>query len=179
MILVLVVAVAFGALNALLDSAPGPLHPAGLVLNAGFAWAGLAVLAGALLRTPARAAVGGWLSGTAGLACFYVVDAAVRDVPLTASAARFPFWAAAALVCCPLLGLVGTRVRGAGIDGLLARLVVPVGALAEVLLHPPGGAAVRWGVGLAAVGAGAVLLRRWRPAASGRSPHRPPPPPRR
>ncbi len=173
------VAVAFGALNALLDSAPGPLRTAGLVLNAGFAWAGLAVLAGAVLRTPWRAAVGGWLSGTIGLASFYVVDAAVRGVPFTAAAGRFPFWAAAALVCCPLLGLAGTRLHDAGPIGLLARLVVPLGALAEVLVHPPGGPAVRWAVGLAAVAAAGVLLTRWRPAASARSPLRPPPPPRR
>lgn len=149
-------------MNAVLDSASAaPTQFVGAVLNSGTAWAGVAVAAGALLRRPRPAVVAGWLGGTVGLGAFYVVAARLHDLPLSAYAPRIAFWWAVALVCCAPLGFAGTLLRRPGAVGLLARLVVPVGALAEAVLHPPGGPAVRWTLALLGL-AGAVALVRGR-----------------
>lgn len=162
LLLVLVAAAAFGAVNAVLDSASAaPTRFVGAVLNSGTAWAGVAVAAGVLLRRHRPAVVAGWLGGTVGLGAFYVVAARLHDLPLSAYAPRIAFWWAVALVCCAPLGFVGTLLRRPGAVGLLARLVVPVGALAEAVLHPPGGPAVRWTLALLGL-AGAVALVRGR-----------------
>ncbi|MEW1957998.1 hypothetical protein [Kineococcus sp. NPDC059986] len=161
LLLVLFAAAGFGALNALLDSgSAAPVRFAGALLNAGTAWAGLAVAAGAVVGTPRRAVVAGWLGGTVGLSAFYVVAAVLHDLPLAAYAPRIAFWWAVALVCCAPLGFVGTLLHRPGPVGLLARLVVPSGAVAEALLHPPGGPGVRWALGFLGMAAAAFVLRR-------------------
>ncbi|MEZ0163970.1 hypothetical protein AB2L27_04225 [Kineococcus sp. LSe6-4] len=161
LLLVLGAAAAFGALNALLDStSAAPARFLGAVLNSGTAWAAVAVAAGAFAGTPRRAVLAGWLSGTVGLSAFYVVAAVLHDLPLSAYAPRIAFWWAVALVCCAPLGFVGTLLRRPGAVGLLARLVVPTGALTESLLHLPGGPVVRWTLGLLGLAGAAVALRR-------------------
>lgn len=188
----LALATGFGVVNAVLVHLHA--HPVAEfgshVLNAGWAWAGLAVAAGALLGSPRLGAVAGGLAAGTALAAYYVTDAALRDVSLATSAAGDAIWGAATVLVCPLLGFVGTRLRRPGTPGLLAGLVVPVGAAVEMLLLPPGPPSpavtwTRWVVGVLAV-AGVVLAARTHvvhgevrppaaPAASARSPHRPPP----
>ncbi|WP_432564985.1 hypothetical protein [Kineococcus sp. SYSU DK003] len=166
----LALAVVFGTLNAFLDgAAAAPLRFAGVVLNAGFAWAGLAVAAGAVVRTPRLAVVAGGLAATVGLSAFYVVDALVRDVPVSSAGDGAVFWFAAGLLLCPALGFAGSQIRRPGVRGLLpgvrgllAALVVPVGAAVEVVVLPPGPDPVRWTVGSAAVLAVAAVLRAHR-----------------
>lgn len=189
LLLVLLLAAGFGALNAVLVHLHArPLAEFGShVLNAGWAWAGLAVAAGALTRTRALGALAGATAALVGLATYYLVDAALRDVSVATSARGDLIWGAASVLVCPVLGVLGSRIGRPGVVALLAALLVPVGALAEMLLLPPGPPSpavtwTRWTVGLLALAAIAAVLRfrpRSAPATSGRSPHRPPPPPRR
>lgn len=161
LLLVLVAAAAFGAVNAVLDStSTTPTRFLGAVLNSGTAWAGVAVAAGALLGRPRSAVVAGWLGGTVGLSAFYVVAAPLHDLPLSACAPRIAFWWAVALVCCAPLGFAGTLLHRPGTVGLLVRLVVPLGAVAEALLHPPGGPVVRWTLALLGLAGAAAAVRR-------------------
>ncbi|MBB2901609.1 hypothetical protein FHR75_002424 [Kineococcus radiotolerans] len=177
-LVVLALATGFGALNAALDLSSSPeARFGGSLLNAGWAWAGLAVLAGALVRTPRRAAAAGWLATSAALLAFALADALLRAVAPAATLRGDATWWAASLLVCPVLGFLGSRVRDPGPLGLLARLLVPLGAALEALVLPPGPAgdpvavaarAATWL--LAAAGALAALRHRARedPARAGR-----------
>lgn len=165
----LALAVGFGVLTAgLVNLAEHPgARFGGYLLNAGWAWAGLSVLAGALVARPVPAAVTGWLAAGCALFAFDATDAVVRGAPLvSALRADLPWWAVS-LVSCPLLGLVGSQLRRPDRLGLLARLVVPAGAALEMVVRPPGGGlhpealAVQVVVWAVAAVTAAVLLTRY------------------
>lgn len=166
----LTVAVGFGCLTAGLVNLAE--HPAarfgGYLLNAGWAWAGLSVLAGALVARPVLGAVTGWLAAGCALFAFDATDAVVRGAPLVSALRADLSWWAVSLVFCPLLGLVGSQLRRPDRLGLPARLVVPAGAALEMVLRPPGGGlhpealGVQVSVWAVAAGTAVVLLTRYR-----------------
>jgi hypothetical protein len=137
----LAIAVGFGCLTAGLVNLAE--HPAarlgGYLLNAGWAWAGLSVLAGALVVRPVPGAVTGWLAAGVALFAFDATDAVVHHASLGSALRADLSWWAVSLLFCPLLGLVGSTARRPGRSGLLARLVVPAGAALEMVVRPPGG----------------------------------------
>ncbi len=101
--------------------------------NSGVVWAGLAVLGGWLLRRPREA----MLAGVTGCLLALVVHYGTAELSgLTpgATVASNREWFIAAVVAGPPLGLVGALARRLDAWGLLARLVVPAGAVTEPFL---------------------------------------------
>ena len=108
-----------------------------MLLNAGSVWAGLAVLCGWLLLTPGRGAVAGLLGLACAVAGYYAygrISGDRADVGLGGLSGVIRVWAVAAVFAGPILGGVGALIRRAGVPGLVAALVVPVGTIAEMLL---------------------------------------------
>ncbi|MET9919162.1 hypothetical protein ABZZ04_18985 [Streptomyces sp. NPDC006435] len=103
-----------------------------LLLDAGWAWAALAVAAGLLAGTLVRGALAGTLSLIAATAAYYLTDAYVADAE-----SAMAYWAVAALLFGPALGAVGAAVRRPGPVGLFAALTVPLGAAAQMIVMPP------------------------------------------
>ncbi|MFJ2897447.1 hypothetical protein ACIO87_21485 [Streptomyces sp. NPDC087218] len=103
-----------------------------LLLDAGWAWAALAVAAGLLAGTLLRGALAGTLSLIAATAAYYLTDAYVADAE-----SAMAYWAVAALLFGPALGAVGAAVRRPGPVGLCAALTVPLGAAAQMVVMPP------------------------------------------
>lgn len=101
-----------------------------LVLNAGTVWAGISVLAGALMRRPIPAAVAGMLAGTGALVVHYGLGEITGLMPTGSFGANTSWFIAALLTGAPL-GLVGALTRVRTLWGTLARLVVPLGAIIE------------------------------------------------
>ncbi|MGB3763589.1 MAG: hypothetical protein WA966_10220 [Ornithinimicrobium sp.] len=98
--------------------------------NAGAVWAGLPVLAGWLVRRPAQAAAAGVVAALSALVVHYgsgvllgLLDSSVW--------AENQYWFGLSAVIGGPLGLVGAAARRRDSWGLLARLVVPLGAIAE------------------------------------------------
>ncbi|MGH7541329.1 MAG: hypothetical protein ACRELC_10045 [Gemmatimonadota bacterium] len=79
---------AFGAATSLSNELASPLEPdsitriPSLILDVGWTWAVLAVLAGWLASAPRRAAAAGVLVLVAATAAYFVVDSIARDEPL-------------------------------------------------------------------------------------------------
>ncbi|OUC97058.1 hypothetical protein [Streptosporangium minutum] len=119
-----------------------------VLLDSGWAWAGLAVLAGLLAtraeqsdlraRTLARGAVAGVLTLLAATAVYYAVDTIVHDVPLSSYGYETLYWWAATVLLGPILGAIGACARQPGAIGVLAQVTVPVGAAVQMFVMPPG-----------------------------------------
>lgn len=100
------------------------------VANSGTVWAGLPVLAGWLVRRPAQGVLAGVLVSEAALVIHYGLGAVTGTMPWASWGDNW-YWFVAAVVLCAPLGLVGTIARRSDRWGLLARLVVPLGAIYE------------------------------------------------
>lgn len=146
------------------------------VLNSGTAWAALAVYAGWRVARPVAAAVAGIVACEAALFVHYVLGWAVGMYGGDIFSSNVYWFVGAAVVCGPL-GLIGWVASRRGWAALLARLVVPAGALLEPLVlgqlvqpfpqipWPERWSATASGVILLALGAlGVVLVLRsgWR-----------------
>ena len=151
------IGVAFGAVTSLVNNVPGMLGEVGMpreeqstatwiaeftskMLDSGWAWAALAVLVGWLAgRDPAlyRAAAAGALTGTVALLLatltYYGTDVLFG---IDMYARTTVFWLVRAVAFGAPLGVVGACLRRPGWLGLLAGLVVPVGAAANMVLFP-------------------------------------------
>lgn len=101
-----------------------------MVVNSGTLWAGLAVLAGWAARRPLTAGVAGVLVSEAALVLHYGLGQALGMYDSEIWGSNLSWFVAGATVCAPL-GLVGLVARRRGLWGLAARLVLPLGALAE------------------------------------------------
>ncbi|MCM3556734.1 DUF6518 family protein [Janibacter melonis] len=152
-------------------------HPAARVVlvlaNAGSVWAGQAVLAGWLVRRAPAAALAGPVVGLLSLVTYYVLGALTGLTPWSGLADNLGWLVAAAVAGVPL-GLVGALARRRDGLGVLARLVVPAGAVLEPLVRGwldggvGGGGALGGGVlgvaGLvlivAGLAGGALVVRR-------------------
>jgi Family of unknown function (DUF6518) len=131
---------------------------ASLILDSGWAWAALAVAVGWLVGEPrARAAVAAVLALLAATTAYSVMDSQPQDLY---------YWGPASVILGPVLGAAGATIRQPGVVGLLASLIVPAGAVLQIVLTPPGGsgplvrAEAIWarGIVLAAAALAAALL---------------------
>jgi Family of unknown function (DUF6518) len=129
----LVIGAFWGALSAFTNSLDSPVS---LIVNAGWAWAGVAVLAGRLAGTLPAGAAAGAGSLIATTTAYYLLDAVLRDESVGLYQAEMLYWWLAAIVVGPVLGVIGVTSRRPGALGLLARLTVPVGAIVEMLWQP-------------------------------------------
>ncbi|WP_351236391.1 hypothetical protein [Streptomyces sp. NPDC002133] len=103
-----------------------------LLMDAGWAWAALAVVMGWLAGTRARGALVGALALVAATVAYYVTDAFVWGAGTDMVA-----WLVVGLPFGLVLGAVGAAIRRPGLIGLLAALTVPVGAAVQMAVLPP------------------------------------------
>lgn len=101
-----------------------------LLLNSGTAWAGISVLAGAVMRRLAPAAIAGMLAGAGALVVHYGLGELTGLMPGGSFSSNAVWFIAAVLTGAPL-GLVGALGRSPTRWGVAARMVVPLGAVAE------------------------------------------------
>lgn len=100
------------------------------VANAGTLWAGLAVAVGWFLRGRVPAVIGGVLAGVLALAVHYGLGVLFGMFDSSIWVHNWHWFVAAVLTGGPL-GLVGAIARQVDMWGVLARLVVPAGAVVE------------------------------------------------
>jgi len=160
---------AFGAATSLSNGLASPFEPdsyarlPSLILDAGWAWAALAVAAGLRADAPARGAALGVAALLAATTVYYGTDSMVRDEPLAWYWPELLRWYLASLAFGPALGGVGAYAKRPGLTGLLARLAVPVGAAAQMIVLPPGSGAapltpdLRWAQVIVLVAAGVAV----------------------
>ncbi|MGK5682883.1 DUF6518 family protein [Actinoplanes sp. URMC 104] len=134
---------------------------ASLILDAGWAWAALAVLTGWLasrnvrpVAGSARAAVAGGLSLMCATAAYYGTDLLFDGGTWWGWVTRY--WLIGSVVLGPPLGVAGALIRRGGAVGAVAACVVPVGAALQMVLLPPTPESrmaepVQWSVWFAAV----------------------------
>jgi hypothetical protein len=133
-----------------------------LILDSGWAWAALAVAAGWLVSGGLRPRTGVCVGALAGCIALLAATATYYcgELLLTGDFAWswiVRFWLVGAVALGLPLGAVGATIRRPGPVGVLAALVVPVGAAANmVVLPPPKESPV----------AGLVLLTVWGAAAT-------------
>lgn len=133
---------------------------AGLILDAGWAWAAAAVLAGWLALGVARGAVAGGLSLVCATAAYYGTDLLFDGGTWWGWVTGF--WLIGSVLLGPLLGLAGALIRR---GGAVAAMVVPVGAALQMVLLPPPSESrmaepVQWTVWIAAAIAIGLIIRR-------------------
>ena len=110
-----------------------------LLLDVGWAWAAVAVAAGWLgAGAIGRGAAAGAVSLMAATAAYFVMDSLLLEESLAGYVGEVRYWLLASLMLGPLLGAVGASLVRAGVPGLLAGLIVPVGALVQILFVQPG-----------------------------------------
>lgn len=144
---------------------------ASLILDSGWAWAALGVAAGWLvskgLRLPTPGLLVGALAGcVALLAATFVytgLETLFQDVDLGVQ--TMLFWLALSMLLGMPLGAVGAAIRSPGWVGVVAALVVPLGAALGVVVDPPAvespaAVAVRFAVWAAAAVAVVMVVTR-------------------
>jgi hypothetical protein len=114
---------------------------ASLTLDSGWAWAALAVVVGWLVSRrvrPMEAVLAGALGGCVALLVATVVYEALEAMLQEGvwGGWRLHFWLVLAVVSGPPLGAVGATIRRSGPVGVLAALVVPVGAAVNMVVAP-------------------------------------------
>ncbi|GAA0963155.1 hypothetical protein [Actinocorallia libanotica] len=137
-----------------------------VVMDSGWAWAGLAVAAGWLVTRAENGAPGMLVRGAAAGALSLLVAVAAYAFGETIDSGgalssfvgneQFVWWVAGLLFGAPL-GAVGACAHRAGVVGLLARLTVPVGAAVQMVLIPPGRNEVITAIGQGVVGVAAAV----------------------
>jgi hypothetical protein len=114
---------------------------ASLMLDSGWAWAALAVIVGWQVSTGISSIAGALLAASAGCVALIFATVAYNSMEwlfqggVAWGAAQF--WLAGCLILGPPLGAVGFAVRRAGAVGVVAALVVPVGAAVNMVVMPP------------------------------------------
>jgi hypothetical protein len=132
--------VAVGVVSSLSNALAAPAARfASYLLNSGWVWAAVAVAAGWRLSTRGRGAVAGMLALLATTTAYYVLDSILREESVALYWYEMRVWWVVSAAFGSVLGVVGASIRSPGVSGLLARLVVPVGAAAEMVWLP------RWG----------------------------------
>ncbi len=151
---VLALGAGFGAVSSLSNALASPFTPVGgriadtgwaraaqiasLLLDAGWAWAGLAVAVGWLAGSRARGAVAGVLALISATTAYYGMDSVLRQEPFALYQSEMLFWWLGSAICGAALGAVGAYIGRPGVIGLLAGLTVPVGAAVQMIVLPPG-----------------------------------------
>jgi hypothetical protein len=113
-----------------------------LILDAGWAWAAAAVLAGWLVSRHVRPVFGMLRSALAGgltLVCatsaYYGADLLFDGGAWWGTTTRY--WLIGSVLLGPPLGVAGALIRRPGPTGVVAAFVVPVGAALQMVLLPP------------------------------------------
>lgn len=136
-----------------------------VLMDSGWAWAGLAVFAGWLATradharpsASAQGAAAGALALLTAVAAYAFADTVRDGGPLSSFYLNeSPVWWVAGVLFGVPLGAVGACTHRPGVLGVLARLTVPVGAAAQMVLLPPGRNAVITAIGQAIVGVAAA-----------------------
>ena len=116
---------------------------ASLILDSGWAWAALAVAAGWLVSAGLRPTVGAAVGAAGGAVAliaatlvYYLAEWLFVDQPLSWGFVT-RYWFTASVVLGLPLGAVGATIRRRGLIGVLAALVVPVGAALNMVVLPP------------------------------------------
>lgn len=109
-----------------------------LLLDVGWAWAAVAVAAGWLAGRVVLAAAAGAVSLMIATVAYYLMDSLLRDESLAGHVGETRYWWLASLTLGPFLGAAGASLGRSGVIGLLARLIVPAGALVQTILIQPG-----------------------------------------
>ncbi|MEU1459040.1 DUF6518 family protein [Streptomyces avermitilis] len=104
-----------------------------LLLDAGWSWAALAVAVGWVAGSRVRGALGGLLALVAATVSYYVTDLYLWDAGTDMIA-----WLVVGVPLGLILGTVGALARQPGMTGLIAALIVPIGAAAQMVVLPPG-----------------------------------------
>jgi hypothetical protein len=147
----------FGVIVSLLNGASWPLLTSlSLVTGVGWSWAAAGVVMGALTTSARRAVAASVAFLVMAVGAYYVADLAngvyqtfdrtdpmymtdpTHERIITDWSGLFSdlvFWSLSAVLLGPLLGLIGWGSRRRDLAGLLYRLVVPVGALAEMMMR--------------------------------------------
>jgi hypothetical protein len=115
---------------------------ASLILDAGWAWAATAVLVGRLVSRPGRpvpdllrSALAGGLALVCATAAYYAVDLLFDGDVWWSGTTRY--WLIGSVLLGPPLGAAGALTRSPGPAGIVAALVVPVGAALQMVILPP------------------------------------------
>lgn len=129
------------------------------LVNAGVVWAGLMVLAGLLVRRPLPAALAGPVAGLVALTVHYGVGGLFDLMPWAGLRDNLSWFVVAAVLGAPL-GVVGALAGRRTRLGLLAALVVPLGAVVEPFLMGwlPPGTSTTWSNQISGAVAGSVLV---------------------
>ncbi|WP_141579200.1 hypothetical protein [Actinomadura sp. WMMA1423] len=125
----------------LADTSVAPaLKVLSILLDAGWAWAALAVLMGwyasagrGAKRAALRGAARGALALLAASVAYFCADAPLRGESLSSHLIEMVLWSIASVVLGPLLGAIGSQIGRKGLIGMLAGLVVPAGAVVQTL----------------------------------------------
>ncbi|MFJ3222703.1 DUF6518 family protein [Streptomyces sp. NPDC086783] len=102
------------------------------MLDAGWAWAALAVAVGWMAGTRSRGASCGVAALTCATVSYYVVD-----LYLWGAGTDMIVWLVFGVPAGLILGLAGALIRRSGWTGLIAALVVPMGAAVQMMVMPP------------------------------------------
>jgi hypothetical protein len=134
----------FGAATSVSNAMVSPSEPesfariVSFVLDAGWAWAALAVAAGWIARTPRSGAVAGVVALLTATTAYFTVDSIHRDEPFGSYSAELLRWWLVSVSLGWVLGVIGASARRKDAVGLAAALVVPLGAFAQMIVLPPG-----------------------------------------
>ncbi|WP_246264044.1 hypothetical protein [Acrocarpospora pleiomorpha] len=139
-----------------------------VLLDSGWAWAGLAVAVGWLITRAgeshptalAQGAAAGALALLAATTAYSVVDTIRTAEHFSWYGAEPLVWWITSVIFGAPLGAVGACAKRPGTIGLLARLTVPVGATVQMIVLPPGrnevvetiGKTIVWTVAAASIG---------------------------
>jgi hypothetical protein len=110
-----------------------------IVLNAGWLWAGVGVLAGRVQRDKTVAALTATADVFLTVLTYWVVGSlqAEGTLGLASLTPHIRAWLFIAVVAGPPLGLAGFWARRGGISGLAARLLIPAAiVMEELIIHP-------------------------------------------
>jgi hypothetical protein len=115
---------------------------ASLVLDSGWAWAAMAVAVGWLVSKGLRPMAGVLLGALVGCVALLAATVAYDSLEAlfqggTGGGWRLRYWLVLGLVRGSPLGAVGATLRRPGLMGVLAALVVPVGAALNMVVVPP------------------------------------------
>lgn len=139
-----------------------------VLLDSGWAWAGLAVAVGWLVTRASKSSPSALVqAAAAGVLALLAATAAYSIMDTIRSGGQYPWyqsepwvWWVASVVFGAPLGAIGACVKRPGVIGLLARLTVPVGAAVQMIILPPGrnevvqtiGKTVVWTAAAASIG---------------------------
>lgn len=107
------------------------------VLNAGVVWAAVAFWSGRRFPTPTPAAIAGLVTLAGAVIAYYLYGSAVGNrthIRVDSLVEAAVTWLGRGIVAGPLLGIMGWCSRRAGLPGVMAALVIPAGAFAEIVV---------------------------------------------